>query len=98
MNLFLSDKKHISKYAYQKIGDLYYTQKLYSNAYVYYDKLVTTKDFYAYALLKRGLCNFYLNRKVDACVDLETAHSYGNPKAIDYLDQWCRIDLDSIHP
>ncbi|HSY60782.1 MAG TPA: hypothetical protein VK796_02850, partial [Cytophaga sp.] len=91
MNLFLADKSHVSKYVYMEMGDLYFTQKLYSEAYVYYDKLVQSRDFYAQALLKRGLCNHYLNKPEDACVDLETAHSYEDPKAIDYLNQWCRI-------
>lgn len=92
MNLFIADKNHTSKYAYLEMGDLYFTQKLYSEAYVYYDKLVQSKDFYALALLKRGLCNHYLHKLNDACVDIETAHSYGDPKAIDYLNQWCRIE------
>jgi RsiW-degrading membrane proteinase PrsW (M82 family) len=93
MNLFLADKNHASKYAYIEMGDLYFSQKLYSKAYIYYDKLVQSKDFYAQALLKRGLCNHYLNKPEDACVDLETAHSYEDPKAIDYLNQWCRIQV-----
>ncbi|WP_018342273.1 PrsW family glutamic-type intramembrane protease [Cytophaga aurantiaca] len=91
MNLFLSDKSHISKYAYLKMADLYFSQKLYSEAYTYYTKLIESKDFYAQALLKRGLCNHYLNKPNDACTDIETAHSYGDPKAIDYLNQWCRV-------
>jgi RsiW-degrading membrane proteinase PrsW (M82 family) len=91
MNLFLADKNHQSKYAYLKIADLYFEQKQYNEAYSYYDKLILSKDFYAYALMKRGCCNFYLNKKEAACVDLETAHSYDNPDAIEYLNKWCRV-------
>lgn len=95
MNLFIADKSHQSKYAYLKIADLYFTQKLYSEAYVYYNKLIESKDFYAKALLQRGLCNHYLNKLTDACIDIETAHSYGDPKAIDYLNQWCRMEVSA---
>lgn len=95
MNLFLADKNHTSKYAYLEIGNLYFRQKLYSEAYIYYDKLVQSKDFYAQALLKRGLCSHYLHKLDDACVDIETAHSYGDPKAIDYLNQWCRMEVSA---
>jgi tetratricopeptide (TPR) repeat protein len=93
MNLFIADNSHVSKYAYLEMADLYFTQNLYSEAYVYYDKLVQAHDFYAQALLKRGLCNHYLNKSEEACVDIETAHSYGDPKAIDYLNQWCRMTV-----
>ncbi|WP_299253251.1 PrsW family glutamic-type intramembrane protease [uncultured Cytophaga sp.] len=94
MNLFLADKNHQSKYAYMKIADLYMEQKQYNEAYLYYDKLITKKDFYSEALMKRGLCNYYLNKKEAACVDLETAHSYGSPNAIEYLNKWCRVGED----
>jgi len=105
MNLFLLDTRHASKETYLKMGDLYFTQKMYTEAHVYYDKLVQSRDFYAEALLKRGVCKHHLNKFVEACVDIETAHSYGDPKAIDYLNQWCRIEVaedsvsqDSINP
>ena len=91
IKLFLADKNHESKFSYLKIADLYFDQKQYTDAYTYYDKLIQSKSFYSYALLKRGLCNFYLNKKEAACIDLETAHSYGSPDAIGYLNQWCRV-------
>jgi RsiW-degrading membrane proteinase PrsW (M82 family) len=92
MNIFLSNNNsHISKDAYIRIADLYFNHKMYTEAYVYYDKLVQIKEFYAQALLMRGLCNHHLNKLEASCIDIETANSYGSLKAIDYLNLWCRL-------
>ncbi len=97
MKLFLADKKHKSKYAYLKMGDLYMKTRQYREAYKYFDELVSEKEFYSYALLQRGICNHYMDRHVESCVDLETAHSYNDSSAINYLLKWCRVEEpDSI--
>jgi RsiW-degrading membrane proteinase PrsW (M82 family) len=97
MQLFLSDKKHISKYSYRKMGDLYMTARKYSEAYFYFDQLISNKEYYAYALLQRGICNHYMLKSEQSCIDLETAHSYNDPLAIDYLMQWCRKEEEIVN-
>jgi len=96
MRFFLADKKHESILAYLKIGDVYMSLKQYREAYFYFDALIKQKEFYAHAMLQRGLCNYYLNNREQGCIDLETAHSYNDPHAIQYLNEWCRVQSDTI--
>lgn len=98
MRLFLADKKHISMDAYKRIGDLYMHFKKYDEAYFYFDELIKNKGYYAHALLQRGICNYYMNKEEQACIDLETAHSYDNPDAIEYLTKWCRKEVEITDP
>ncbi|ABG59864.1 PrsW family glutamic-type intramembrane protease [Cytophaga hutchinsonii] len=95
IRLFLADKKHAGKDAYKRAGDLYMSLKKYDEAYFYFDALVKNKEYYTHALLQRGICKYYMNKKEEACIDIETAHSYDNPAAIDYLNQWCRQEIEA---